>query len=106
MSDSANVARLLDGASDHGVSEALYLRDPDNNAVELYWDGPREQWPRTPNGELEMYTRPLNLNGLLREQLSSVNQNVNPHSAQSAQQPQPQLIGHSPAGPISIWCRP
>ena len=42
----------LDGASDHGVSEALYLRDPDGNGVELYWDRPKEQWPRTPAGEL------------------------------------------------------
>lgn len=57
----------LDGASDHGVSEALYLRDPDENGVELYWDRPPEQWPRTPNGELTMFTRRLDLNGLLRE---------------------------------------
>jgi catechol 2,3-dioxygenase len=55
----------LDGASDHGVSEALYLRDPDQNGVELYWDRPAEQWPRTPNGELAMYTRRLDLEGLL-----------------------------------------
>ena len=57
----------LDGASDHGVSEALYLRDPDDNGVELYWDRPPEQWPRTPQGELAMFTRRLDLNGLLRE---------------------------------------
>jgi len=57
----------LDGASDHGVSEALYLRDPDGNGVELYRDRPREEWPRTPNGELAMVTRPLNLEKLLRE---------------------------------------
>ena len=44
----------LDGASDHGVSEALYLRDPDGNGVELYWDRPREQWPRTPDGSMTM----------------------------------------------------
>ena len=55
----------LEGASDHGVSEALYLRDPDGNGVELYWDRPQEEWPRTPNGGLAMYTRPLNLNSLL-----------------------------------------
>ena len=55
----------LEGASDHGVSEALYLRDPDDNGVELYWDRPREQWPRTPDGALAMYTRPLNLRDLL-----------------------------------------
>lgn len=57
----------LDGASDHGVSEALYLRDPDDNGVELYWDRPREQWPRTPDGGIEMYTRQLDLEGLLKE---------------------------------------
>ena len=55
----------LDGASDHGVSEALYLRDPDENGVELYWDRPKEQWPRTPEGALAMHTRPLNLRDLL-----------------------------------------
>jgi catechol 2,3-dioxygenase len=55
----------LDGAADHGVSEALYLRDPDENGVELYWDRPRESWPRTPDGELAMYTRRLDLEGLL-----------------------------------------
>jgi catechol 2,3-dioxygenase len=61
----ANIA--LDGASDHGVSEALYLRDPDENGVELYWDRPRESWPRGPTGELAMFTRPLDLDDLLRE---------------------------------------
>ena len=55
----------LDGASDHGVSEALYLHDPDENGIELYWDRPREQWPRKPDGTLEMYTRPLDLRALL-----------------------------------------
>jgi catechol 2,3-dioxygenase len=55
----------LDGAADHGVSEALYLRDPDDNGVELYWDRPRELWPRTPDGGLAMYTRALDLEGLL-----------------------------------------
>lgn len=57
----------LDGASDHGVSEALYLHDPDHNGVELYWDRPREAWPRTPAGEVNMFTRRLDLPGLLRE---------------------------------------
>ena len=57
----------LEGASDHGVSEALYLRDPDDNGVELYWDRPQETWPRTPEGELAMFTRRLDLDGLLRE---------------------------------------
>ncbi len=56
----------LDGASDHGVSEALYLRDPDDNGVELYWDRPREQWPRMPDGGLAMFTRPLDLEALLQ----------------------------------------
>ena len=57
----------LDGASDHGVSEALYLRDPDENGVELYWDRPRDMWPRTADGGLAMFTRRLDLMGLLRE---------------------------------------
>lgn len=57
----------LDGASDHGVSEALYLRDPDRNGVELYWDRPREAWPRTNDGGLAMFTRPLDLQALLQE---------------------------------------
>lgn len=55
----------LDGASDHGVSEALYLRDPDANGVELYRDRPKEEWPRTPEGQLAMFTRPLDLEALL-----------------------------------------
>jgi catechol 2,3-dioxygenase len=57
----------LDGASDHGVSEALYLRDPDQNGVELYWDRPNEAWPMTPDGNLAMHTRRLDLDDLLRE---------------------------------------
>lgn len=57
----------LDGASDHGVSEALYLRDPDQNGVELYRDRPAAEWPRTPSGELAMVTRALDLRALLRE---------------------------------------
>lgn len=57
----------LNGASDHGVSEALYLRDPDQNGVELYWDRPREAWPRDDEGRIAMTTRPLDLDGLLRE---------------------------------------
>jgi len=55
----------LDGASDHGVSEAIYLRDPDHNGVELYWDRPKEQWPREADGSLAMFTRHLDLDGLL-----------------------------------------
>ena len=58
----------LDGASDHGVSEALYLRDYDQNGVELYWDKPREQWPVTPTGELSMIRARLDLRNLLAEQ--------------------------------------
>ena len=57
----------LDGASDHGVSEALYLRDPDENGVELYWDRPREKWPRLADGSLHMFTRPLDLGALLAQ---------------------------------------
>lgn len=57
----------LDGAADHGVSEALYLHDPDQNGVELYFDRPRAEWPRTPEGELAMYTRPLDFASLLGE---------------------------------------
>lgn len=57
----------LTGASDHGVSEAIYLDDPDGNGVELYWDRPKENWPKKDNGDLEMYTRPLDVKGLLEE---------------------------------------
>jgi catechol 2,3-dioxygenase len=57
----------LDGASDHGVSEALYLRDPDQNGVELYWDRPASDWPRAADGSLKMVTEPLDLRGLLAE---------------------------------------
>jgi len=56
----------LDGASHHGVSEALYLRDPDQNGVELYWDLPREEWPRDKEGNIAMVTKPLDLNDLLQ----------------------------------------
>jgi catechol 2,3-dioxygenase len=57
----------LTGASDHGVSEAIYLRDPDDNGVELYRDRPQDEWPRTPDGALTMYTRPLDVGALLAE---------------------------------------
>jgi catechol 2,3-dioxygenase len=59
----------LDGASDHGVSEAIYLRDPDSNGVELYWDRPPEEWPRPEPGssEIAMFTQPLDLRGLMAE---------------------------------------
>jgi catechol 2,3-dioxygenase len=55
----------LDGAADHGVSEALYLRDPDQNGVELYWDRPETEWPKNQDGSLAMFTKALNLNELL-----------------------------------------
>jgi catechol 2,3-dioxygenase len=57
----------LEGASDHGVSEAIYLRDPDDNGVELYWDRPKEQWPRSADGGVAMFTHPLDLDALLKE---------------------------------------
>src|SRR5690554_111399 len=57
----------LTGASDHGVSEALYLDDPDGNGVELYWDRPRDQWPKQADGSIEMYTRRLDLKNLMTE---------------------------------------
>jgi len=57
----------LDGASDHGVSEAIYLRDPDQNGVELYRDRPKEEWPTTPEGEFTMFTRTLDVQTLLAE---------------------------------------
>ncbi len=60
-----NSGYQIDGASDHGVSEAIYLRDPDNNGIELYWDRPREIWPKNENGEMEMYTKPLDIQSLL-----------------------------------------
>ena len=55
----------LEGASDHGVSEAIYLRDPDGNGVELYHDRPEKEWPRAPDGSIRMHTRPLDLQALL-----------------------------------------
>jgi catechol 2,3-dioxygenase len=57
----------LTGASDHGVSEALYLRDPDQNGLELYWDRPQADWPRTAEGGIAMFTQPLDVRGLLAE---------------------------------------
>lgn len=61
-----NAGIELDGASDHGVSEALYLRDPDENGVELYWDRPPETWPRQSDGTLAMFSKPLDLDALLK----------------------------------------
>jgi len=57
----------LTGAADHGVSEALYLDDPDGNGVELYWDRPKNAWPQKPDGSLEIYTRALNVGNLIAE---------------------------------------
>lgn len=58
----------LEGASDHGVSEAIYLRDPDNNGIELYWDRPQDEWPRDSKGQVAMFTDPLDLDDLLAEE--------------------------------------
>ncbi len=77
----------LDGASDHGVSEALYLRDPDGNGVELYWDRPPDAWPRTADGQLAMFTRRLDLEDLLRE---------NQGDSEVPRTPQP------PTGPLDL----
>lgn len=60
----------LEGAADHGVSEALYLRDPDGNGLELYYDKPRSEWPRDADGELQMFTRGLDLESLLADEKS------------------------------------
>ncbi len=56
----------VEGAANHGVSEAIYLRDPDGNGVELYWDRPQEQWPRSADGGLVMFTHPLDIEALIR----------------------------------------
>jgi catechol 2,3-dioxygenase len=68
----------LEGAADHGVSQSIYLRDPDSNGVELYCDRPKEEWPRTPDGKLAMYTRPLDLHGLLKEAPEGIELPVGP----------------------------
>lgn len=57
----------IDGAADHGVSEAVYLRDPDENGVELYWDRPDNEWPRDEDGALSMFTKPLDVDALMSE---------------------------------------
>src|SRR6187399_35942 len=64
---SARTRQSLEGASDHGVSEALYLRDPDSNGVELAWNRPKAVWPLTKDGHLEMDTRPLDTQQLLKQ---------------------------------------
>src|SRR5262249_7705382 len=63
----ADAGISVDGASDHGVSEALYLHDPDGNGLELYWDRPRDQWPKAADGSLQMTTEPLDVQALLNE---------------------------------------
>jgi catechol 2,3-dioxygenase len=68
----------LEGAADHGVSESLYLRDPDANGVELTWDKPKEQWPRSANGRLAMFTRPLDLHELFSEPPSDLHLSSGP----------------------------
>lgn len=68
----------LDGASDHGVSEALYLRDPDDNGVELSWGRPPNLWPRTSEGRLARYTRRLDLCGLLGEKTATPGEDAIP----------------------------
>ena len=68
----------LEGAADHGVSESIYLRDPDDNGVELYRDKPRESWPRTPDGKLAMVTHRLDLHALLREVASEAELDTGP----------------------------
>jgi catechol 2,3-dioxygenase len=65
-----SAAIALDGASDHGVSQALYLRDPDENGVELYWDRPQAEWPREADGSLAMFTRRLDIEELMRQRES------------------------------------
>lgn len=62
-----NAGVPLEGAADHGVSEALYLTDPDGNGIELYWDKPQSEWPLTAEGELNMFTHPLDVKDLLQE---------------------------------------
>jgi catechol 2,3-dioxygenase len=62
-----NAGHPFTGASDHGVSEALYLNDPDENGIELYWDRPKEQWPKKEDGSIEMFTKPLDLSSLISE---------------------------------------
>lgn len=62
-----NAGQQLDGAADHGVSVALYLRDPDQNGIELYWDKPQDQWPRGPDGKLTMVNARIDLNALIQQ---------------------------------------
>jgi catechol 2,3-dioxygenase len=81
----------LDGAADHGVSEALYLRDPDGNGLELYWDRPRAEWPRAADGTLAMTTDPLDLESLLRDadaQVPAEGESISPYAPMSSERRQ------------------
>jgi catechol 2,3-dioxygenase len=74
----------LEGASDHGVSEALYLADPDGNGIELYWDRPRQDWPQPQEGEkVHMYTRPLDLESLLAAGASELSGHIDPEKSEA-----------------------
>ena len=83
----------IDGAANHGVSESLYLRDPDQNGVELYWDRPPADWPRTPSGELIMYTGHLDLQELL---------SAAEDPARAAAEPIPNPISEGPKDPVRL----
>lgn len=78
----------LEGAADHGVSEALYFRDPDGNGLELYWDKAQTDWPRTADGSLAMFTRPLDLDALLGERMAD---SSSPTAASGSQKSPPEL---------------
>ena len=90
--DRAGIA--LDGASDHGVSEALYLRDPDQNGVELYWDRPRDEWPRASDGSLRMVTERLDLRRLRAAATRSRRRRRRTDAAPA----------NAPAGPFAAGC--
>ncbi len=75
----------LEGASDHGVSEALYLRDPDGNGIELYWDRPRAEWPREADGTIKMVTQPLDLHALLTAAAPAATEPASPYALMAVQ---------------------
>ena len=89
----------IDGAADHGVSEAIYLRDPDGNGVELYRDRPKAQWPRTPDGGLAMFTHPLDLEKLLKAPPNGISCSISADTdaASCAKTPPPPLAGTRPS---------
>jgi catechol 2,3-dioxygenase len=94
----------LDGASDHGVSEALYLHDPDGNGIELYWDRPRAEWPRSSGGALEMTTRPLDLDTLIQAAEALVGEEASdaPASAPPMSDATRRLLGELRAGLLQL----